>query len=442
GSTGLADNEYYQFDFFAAGACTPPMSLSSTGATATSASISWVLGGGTATDIDYGAPGHTAGAGTIINVASGTTHTITGLSAATSYDIYVRSSCTSSKSSWVGPININTLCNPIVPVVLPFTEGFESYSGTYMAAAQFCQNDRNWSYSNTDPTGRLRFNAGTGFAKTGSSAVTMDKTPAGSLQTNRLDLTIDLSNYLTKPLIALSFYYMHHGEESQAGDRVFARGNNTMPWVEIYNLFANQGAAGQYNHVQNLNLVNLLGAAGQTVSSTTQIRFSQEDDNPATSLTISDGYTFDDISIIANDCGSVSNFVVTGVSGSSVNFSWLGLATGTFDVEWGPVGFVQGTGATLSVSNNTSAGITGLSDHTSYWVYVRQNCSGTGNGLGLWSGPHLVTTAYVPPYFQDFVGGYPGVSEFTEAKGLAKNPTVFTNTTTSNWIVDGFSNVG
>ncbi|HCQ16987.1 MAG TPA: hypothetical protein DIU20_12030, partial [Cryomorphaceae bacterium] len=443
GGTSVADNEYFQFDFFAAGACTPPMSLASTAVTSSSASISWVPGSGAASDIDYGAPGHTAGSGTIVNVPSGNTYTINSLSASTTYDIYVRSNCgPTTKSSWIGPVTVNTLCNPIVPVVLPFNEGFESYSGIYMSATQFCQADRNWSYSNTDPTGRLRFNAGTGYAHAGSSAATLDKTPAGSVQINDMVLTLDLSNYTTKPLIALSFYYMHHGEESQANDRVFARGNSSMPWVEIYNLYANQGTAGVYNYVQNLNLVNLLGAAGQTVSSTTQIKFSQEDDNPSTSLTASDGYTFDDISLIASDCGSVSNFAVSNLSGNSVQFNWLGLASGTFNIEWGPIGFAQGTGTTFNVNAATTATINGLNAHTSYWVYLRQDCNGSSNGFGPWSGPHVVTTAYVPPYLQDFAGGYPGVSEFTEAKGIAKSPTVFTNTTTSNWIVDGFSNVG
>lgn len=443
GSTGAADNEYYQFDYFGAGACTPPFAFLSTAVTATSASISWMPGSGSTVDIDYGAAGHAAGSGTLINSVPGTTRTITSLSPATTYDIYIRSRCSASNtSSWIGPVRVTTLCNAIIPVVLPFNDGFENYTGSYMAAAQFCQSDRNWSYTNTDPTGRLRFNAGATYAKTGTNAATLDKTPAGSVQTNSLVLTLDLSNYTTKPLIALSFNYMHHGEESHAGDRVFARGNNTMPWVEIYNLFANQGAAGQYNFVQNLNLVDLLGIAAQTVSSSTQIKFSQEDDNPSTSLTISDGYTFDDISIISSDCGSVSNFAVTSLSGSSIQFSWLGSATGKFNIEWGPVGFLQGTGTNFSVNGTTTANLTGLSGHSSYWVYLRQDCGASGNGFGPWSGPHLVTTAYIPPYFQDFSGGYPGVSEFTEAKGIAKNPTVFSSTTTSNWISDGYSNVG
>ncbi len=443
GSTGLTDNEFYQFDFLPAGACIPPTALVATGTTASTASISWAAGGGTSTDVEYGAPGHTAGTGTIVNVASGTTHTVTGLSASTSYDVYIRSRCSSSStSSWIGPVTVTTLCNPIVPVVLPFSEGFETYSGTYMAATQFCQNDRNWSYTNTDPTGRLRLTAGVGYSKSGNNAATMDKTPAGAVQTNSLTLTLDLSNYTTKPLIALSFHYMHHGEETHPNDRVFARGNNSMPWVEVYNLFANQGASGQYNHVQNLNLVNLLGAAGQTVSSTTQIRFSQEDDNPSTSITASDGYSFDDISITASDCGSISNFMVSVVSGNSLQFNWLGSATGKFNIEWGPVGFVQGTGTAFSVTATNSANITGLSGHTSYWVYVREDCNASSNGFGPWSGPHLVTTAFIPPYLENFSNGYPGTSEFIEAKGDINNPTVFTNTTTSNWILDGFSNVG
>jgi len=66
-----------------------------------------------------------------------------------------------------------------------------------------------------------------------------------------------------------------------------------------------------------------------------------------------------------------------------INYTTTGSA---FEVEYGPVGFVQGTGTTATFSGATDT-LTGLSPNTCYDVYVRQNCSAAGNGYSLWSGP-------------------------------------------------------
>ncbi len=110
---------------------------------------------------------------------------------------------------------------------------------------------------------------------------------------------------------------MHHGEESSTNDRVWIRGSNTDSWVQIYDLWFNQGSSGNWNTVSGLDIDATLAGASptQTVSSTFQIRFGQQDNFPATSTTTSDGYTFDDISIT----GSIP---VTYTWNGTINTNW------------------------------------------------------------------------------------------------------------------------
>ncbi|MDP4742078.1 MAG: hypothetical protein NWR91_01340, partial [Schleiferiaceae bacterium] len=103
----------------------PPASLVVTTKTPTSVDFSISSFVGTTFEIEYGAAGFTQGSGTV--VAAGSTGSITGLSASTCYDIYVRNNCSASNngySNWVGPINV---CTPCLVQTMPFTEGFGTW---------------------------------------------------------------------------------------------------------------------------------------------------------------------------------------------------------------------------------------------------------------------------------------------------------------------------
>jgi len=147
--------------------------------------------------------------------------------------------------------------------------------------------------------GRLRFEAGSDFYFGGTKAATLDRSSTGPDNVNYLIAELDLTNYSGSGDLELSFYYMDHGEEAHLNDRVWIRGNNTDPWIEIYDLVSNQGTAGYWNSVSELDLDASLAAAvpPQTVSSTFQIRYGQEDNSSANSTAEMAGYTFDDISI-------------------------------------------------------------------------------------------------------------------------------------------------
>ena len=115
---------YLSFDDFRfepTPACPMPTGLTATGITDVSALIGWL--NAATVDIDYGTPGHPAGTGTIINTVSTNPYSLGGLTASTSYDVYVRQNCGGgSFSSWAGPLSFTTACNV---VTAPWTEDFE-----------------------------------------------------------------------------------------------------------------------------------------------------------------------------------------------------------------------------------------------------------------------------------------------------------------------------
>lgn len=107
-------------------------------------------------------------------------------------------------------------------------------------------------------------------------------------------------------------------------------------------------------------------------------------------------------------CPQPYYLVAGGATSNTATFSYTS-AGSTFEVEYGPVGFTQGTGTTVTVSG-TTASISGLSANTCYEFYVRQNCTAAGNGSSWWSGPIEICTPCVTqslPVTEDFTNWPP-----------------------------------
>jgi hypothetical protein len=107
--------------------CPEPISLSLTGATQTTGTISW-SSSSSAFNIEVGPMGFTQGTGTSYTSTT-TSYTATGLTQNTYYDAYVMSNCTSTgdgTSNWVGPFTFKTECGD---QFAPYTTGFELQAG-------------------------------------------------------------------------------------------------------------------------------------------------------------------------------------------------------------------------------------------------------------------------------------------------------------------------
>jgi len=91
-------------------ACPAPTGIVTSNITDVSVDIAWA--GAATVQIEYGPVGHTVGTGTTVPGVTTNPYTLSGLVAATSYDIYVRQDCGSGVfSTWAGPYPITTaLC--------------------------------------------------------------------------------------------------------------------------------------------------------------------------------------------------------------------------------------------------------------------------------------------------------------------------------------------
>ena len=100
-------------DFFVieAPTCLKPTVLAVTNITSSSTDFGWTdPNGANLWEVEYGAPGYAVGTGTASMVSTNPT-TISALSPATAYDIYVRAVCGAGDSSlWEGPISVTTAC--------------------------------------------------------------------------------------------------------------------------------------------------------------------------------------------------------------------------------------------------------------------------------------------------------------------------------------------
>ncbi len=109
GSDYTGDISIDDFDIHEAPACPDPSAQTETNIATTSVDLGWTENGSaTQWDIEYGPAGFTPGSGTLIGTTSNP-HTLTGLTAYTSYDWYVRANCGGgSTSNWIGPKSFST----------------------------------------------------------------------------------------------------------------------------------------------------------------------------------------------------------------------------------------------------------------------------------------------------------------------------------------------
>ena len=115
-------------------------------------------------------------------------------------------------------------------------------------------------------------------------------------------------------------------------------------------------------------------------------------------------------------CFSPSNIAATGTGTSTADVTWDAPSslTGTYDVQYGAVGFDpnQNQGTTVTGITTESTTLTGLAHSTTFDVYVRQNCGG-GDVSG-WIGASQFTTDFSCPAGQGLstitiaLSAYPG----------------------------------
>ena len=393
--------------------CIEPTALNVLSLTNNTAQLSWANGGGESQwQVQYGLNGFTLGTGTIVNPVTTNPYTLTGLTANTTYQYYVRGECSGPEySSWSGPFTFKTLCDGVTD----FTENFDTYvSGTNSlpncwsrAGSSVSTYITTGAVAPMTPSNRLYM-----FATSGADGYAI-MPPVSNLQaaTHRLrfkafatasprDLIV---GYMTNPSDVSSFVAL----------QTFTIAGTVIANTQEYVVYPTGVPAG----VNTLALKNV-GFTG--ASSTFYI----------------DDVAWELIPTCANPTG-VSSSAVTSTTAS---IAWTGNPTDvSWEIEYGAPGFTLGTGTIVPAATNPFT-LTGLASSTTYQYYVRSICAGPITSTNSISGSFTtLCAAFTPTYVQDFAT-FPALCWTRAAAGtIATGPT---GTGASAWANDGYLNVG
>jgi hypothetical protein len=127
----------------------------------------------------------------------------------------------------------------------------------------------------------------------GNRVATLDNPNADA--SNFLILTIDAASVdAATDTLLLSFDVTRHGDENDFDDRVWVRGSDSDPWIQVFDVTTLSSTATAYIWGINLSDALMNDAPSQSFSSTTQVRFGQNDNFPYAT----DGASFDNIGVM------------------------------------------------------------------------------------------------------------------------------------------------
>ncbi|PQJ17273.1 T9SS-dependent choice-of-anchor J family protein [Nonlabens tegetincola] len=375
----------------------------------TSADISWTAGGvETEWEVEWAVAGVITnpgtGQGTTVSPNPATPSTsLSGLTDATVYEVYVRGICDPNLpdfSSWE-LVSFTTLCLPFSsPLTVDFETGFTPTTNTFPSAGDAFTNENCWEASSSAnfvwvlAPGTLTASGGTGPAPsvtTGNYFYTEASSGTAGDTTTLVSPQVDLSG-LTAPAVSFD-YHMFGGDIGTLDVIVRTGGTDT-------NIFSISGEQQTSDTDPFESLILPLAAyAGQTV----QVVFE------ATSAGTFEGdIAIDNVGFVeAPSCPRPLSLVVNSATSDSVELAWTNGGTETeWEIEYTAPGAGQGSGTVVTATTNPFT-VSGLTDNTGYEFYIRAACSTTD--FSTWTGPIGVQTLCLPftaPAVIDFETGF------------------------------------
>lgn len=326
--------------------CPTPTGVTASGITLTSANISWTPTGGSYI-VEYGAPGFTPGTagaagagGTIVTGSSPVS--LTGLTAGTHYDVYVRQNCTGSGNGY----SLNTAKFDLYTGYCPFSS---TSNLSYFDA-----------FTTSGGTTNIN-NTGSGYAPGGYQDATAMILTAGQ------GVSVNFNTTIVGPTVGVAIWIDFN--DDMVFDNVTERVYNTAAYVSTASgSFVIPATAPLGNH--RMRIVMDYNATSPSPCSTSAGRGEAED------------YT---VKVTAPPaCLAPTGVATNSVTPNSANVTWTGSGA-TYIVEYGLTGFTPGTGAGAGaggtiITGTSPVALTGLTQATGYDVYVRQNCTASAAG--------------------------------------------------------------
>ncbi|NVK29099.1 MAG: T9SS type A sorting domain-containing protein [Flavobacteriia bacterium] len=357
--------------------CTVPTNDSVANITSTSADV-YFTSSAVAANFEYGVTGFTPGSGTLMNNVTSPV-LLTGLTPGTTYQYYIQDSCgVGNSGNWIGPFSFTTLQATVS--TFPYMEDFESSNGgwiSYGAASS-------WQWG--APANSIIASAGQGV-----NAWVTNLT--GAYNNNELSylqtVIFDASSTVNDLEYTFSMIFETENNYDEGWVEYSFDGVN---WTKLVD---NGSATGWYNDLSNqwwentdgttwMTRTNIIpGSAGQSF---VQIRHVMSSDFTITR----EGFGIDDVMLDELICSVPSALGATNVGTTTADIYWNSSAM-YWNIEWGPSGFVPGTGQGTLITNATNDTLTlsNLTPNTCYDFYVQDSCA---NGNSQWIGPFVFCT--------------------------------------------------
>lgn len=411
-------------------ACPSPSALTSSSITENSAVIGWTENGSaTSWNIEYGPAGFTPTGTPTVSGTLNNPETLTPLTPATDYDVYIQADCGGSgTSAWVGPISFTTLCGVYTPT---YSQNFTTYLPNCWEEAQGILT------TSTVLTGTFSSWGADGFANAGFTGAAKANLYTTNQNEWLISPSIDLTGgpFQLKYDVALTDYAGTAASTMDADDTlaVVISTDNGATWSDA-NILQVYTSGSEPSNTGDFTVIDLTAYTG--IVKFAFYAYSSQSGGADNDLFI-DNFAVEPIPA----CAQVSGITATNITSSSIDLGWTENGTATsWNIEYGTTGFIPTGTPTISGTMNNPESISGLSSITGYDFYVQADCGGSGTSA--WTGPFTVTTpcgVFTPVYAQDFTTYVPGCWE--EAKGYLSASTVLTGTF-SSWGEDGFANAG
>ena len=329
--------------------------------------------------VEWGQSGFTQGTGATIDTVSVSNWSSTSLMSGTTYDVYIQSECASQgiNSPWYGPITLETPCEATSK---PYIEGFENLAGTF-GSATFPNLADCWVQDRGVAASYMRgmsntygAYAGNGYVEfwgmaQNSDTVILSSPPIENLSTEGATVTfyasLNSASYLGEMQVGSSDWSGSLGSTVSAADISLTTGYS------------------EYSVYLDSTVLN---------SNSTRVAFIFPEGSNQWNDIRMDSVTIEDLPT----CGNYDH-TISGVTDTSANVAWKYFGNDCFNIEYGLVGFIQGTGVgsqsgTVDSNITSSYTISGLNPNTSYDFYV-ENCCNPGQ----WEGPFSFTTECTGP---------------------------------------------
>ena len=361
--------------------CPKPKNLAIVSNTQNSIELTWTeMGSATTWDIEYGPMGFVPGTGTI-ETATTNPYTINGLDDSQQYDFYVRSDCGGGDISLFSNVyTAGTACAPLT--TLPFIDNLDSHPGTTVTTVAGENLPYCWSKLNTGTsyTAMPNIYASATYAASGNNCLRfytysttayddqiliLPEIDPSAYPMNNLQLTFDARSYSSYTLTLVV------GAMTDPTDKTTFVPVDTI--VTTSNTYANYEIPfDQYT------------GTGSYIA--------MKAPKPASSYNA--GFVDNLMVDLIPTCPKPRNLAASNATLTSIDLAWdeMGNAT-SWEIEYGPMGFTQGTGTVESTSSNPYT-INGLEHSTGYDFYVRAICGGGDNSY--WSTKTTAATACAP----------------------------------------------